>query len=436
LAGTEIYTQSVAAAVSQFNCSSAVVHQVVALNQQEGEVCAKTDEHGTPVFQISGGVRNLRYSLTDGDSRSALFLRGLAKVLDQVRPDIVHIQHLLGFPVQGTMRLLSARRVPVVMTLHDYWLICPTLHLFRSDHRLCVKPVNEMWSCLVCSRPRLPLSMLDAAASPLKRLGVLNERGLQGALGPSGSAVVQRHAILKQALRPVALFLSPSRFLRDRIEQSGFRLHPSVVLPLGHDVHMTESGTDKRAGYDGSRPLRLAFLGSLVFDKGVHVAIEAMEALERDVPGRVHLDIFGAGPAGPYIDEIKARASKTSSVEFRGRFSRGELSNILSTTDCVLVPSVWYENAPLVISEAFSFKVPVLASDLGGMAELLGHGRQGGALFLAGDPRSLASRVRQFVERPESLAEIARTIPPVPTVSEHVRQLVDIYQNVGAGTEA
>jgi glycosyltransferase involved in cell wall biosynthesis len=96
----------------------------------------------------------------------------------------------------------------------------------------------------------------------------------------------------------------------------------------------------------------------------------------------------------------------------------------------VVVPSVWYENAPLVISEAFAFNVPVLASDLGGMAELLNDGKRGGALFKPGDYRSLASAVRRFVDHPEALQEMMRTIPRVPRISDHVRHLVDVYRNI------
>lgn len=347
--------------------------------------------------------------------------------LPEIRPDIVHVTSCYTLSA-SVIPVCKEAGLPVVVTLVDFWFLCPSLHLLRSDGALCDGQTTP-WDCLRCMLFRakayrwpaklLPDSAIQPVLTALSKSALNRSPGLRG----MGLNMRARKRIAAQALRQADVVVAPSQFLGE--------LHTAVVdgIPLrvqlyGHDLSWL-------ADYRRRQPddqLRFCYLGQIAHDKGVHVLIEAF--LKLDPGPSVWLDIWGGLADGdPYTAHIQQLAARSGQIQLRGRFPRSQLGEVLSQADVVVAPSVWYENNPLVIQEAFAAQVPVIASNLGGMAEFVQH-EVNGLLFEAGDIDDLTLQMRRITEEPALLDRLRSGIPPVKTIEQEMDELMVVYQQV------
>ncbi|MBN2467301.1 MAG: glycosyltransferase, partial [Deltaproteobacteria bacterium] len=162
--------------------------------------------------------------------------------------------------------------------------------------------------------------------------------------------------------------------------------------------------------------------------KGLHVLIDAITLIKARP---FKLIIYGddsSPEAARYLRPLLSR-SDPAGVEFRGTFPPEKISDVYAGIDVLVVPSLWHENAPLVILYARHAKIPLIVSDLGGMSEFVEHGRTG-MVFPAGDSRRLAACLRFFLDHPEEIQAMRRAAKPVKTIADNVRELVEIYQHL------
>lgn len=330
---------------------------------------------------------------------------GFARLLAALRPDIVHYHHLLHI---GAESLVMARRVVpqarVVLTLHDFFPICARdgLMLKTGGDVLCHESGPD--ACHACFPDRSPERFA------LRRLHMTNMLGL------------------------VDRFIAPSRFLRDRYVAWGLDRDRIAVIPNGVPAAGGE-GDD-----DDLRPRnRFGFFGTVAAHKGVLLAMEA--AIRADKEHDLSLTVFGGSAHQPQdfrdaVDRMTRRAG--GRVFHHGPYERGETARLMRTVDWVVVPSLWWENAPLVILEAFRHRRPVIVADVGGMAEMVSHGVNG-LLFRRGDSRDLErAMVRAATER-GLWSRLRAGMPPVATVSDMAvahgclyRELLDTEQRMSA----
>ena len=148
---------------------------------------------------------------------------------------------------------------------------------------------------------------------------------------------------------------------------------------------------------------------------------------------QLELHIWGGGGNPTYITALEQKAARDPRIVFHGRFAHERLPEILNTLDYVVVPSVWYENSPMAILEAYAAHIPVISADQGGMAELVNHG-QDGLLFRMGDAGDLARALQRIVDEPELNARLQQgaRMRSVRTVEEEMHQLLSIYETVCA----
>jgi hypothetical protein len=161
------------------------------------------------------------------------------------------------------------------------------------------------------------------------------------------------------------------------------------------------------------------FVGSLVWYKGGKVLVEAMNRLA----GRACvLRVFGdfRPDSDPHHAELAALA-RAGNVEFRGRFANPKLADVYSEIDVLVVPSLWFENSPITIKEAFLFRTPVVASGIGGMKEFVRDGVDG-LHFAVGDADELAKALARFVDEPDLAARLSAAFPRVKTIEENARE--------------
>jgi glycosyltransferase involved in cell wall biosynthesis len=167
----------------------------------------------------------------------------------------------------------------------------------------------------------------------------------------------------------------------------------------------------------------------LIPSKGVHLLIEACAKLPKD---KFTLDIYGEAVSYDgfpnYENQLHQKAVSLSNVRFHGKYSNQEVGKILASLDVVVLPSLWQENAPLTIEEAFLSKVPVIAAGWGGMQERLAEG--GGMLFSPGDVNSLADRLNHLIGHPDELESLRKSIPKVASAEELAPVWEEIYQEL------
>jgi glycosyltransferase involved in cell wall biosynthesis len=348
--GTEHYTQGLATAQVKAGHAAAVFYPRLGHSGLGVET-----RDGVRVYAAGVGER----------TRLAVFLsvvgaKELLAQFDEVArdfaPDVVHIQHLMGIPLSIIDRV-KRDDLRCVMTLHDYWSLCGNAQMLTNyNQTVCSGP--RLWlNCAVCAAARIGQPMLAIGA-------------------PAVAAVFAARAqSIRRALRQIDAFLAPSRMVGQAAIRAGADASRVHFLSYGID----KSGVRPRAKRS-SDALRVLYIGSLAWQKGAHVLVEAFN----QVPEPATLTVYGDPNVFPEYSEHLRSLARSPRIHFAGKLSRVALWPALAEADLVAVPSVWYENQPLTILEAFAAGVPVMASDLGALREHVEKGRTGW-LVAAGD---------------------------------------------------
>jgi glycosyltransferase involved in cell wall biosynthesis len=326
-----------------------------------------------------------------------------ARFLAEVRPQIVHFQHVQGV----SARLIElAAPIPCVVTLHDYWYFCANSQLIRPDRRPCEGPSSGCLNCVDCATERADLKWMRALR-PLVAL-----------------PFAYRNHYLRKVVEHVSLFIAPSEFLRRKYIEHGFAAERITVIENGVDEEKLAALPKSPLPEPVVRP-HFGFLGSLAWQKGVHILVEAFNRLDENAS----LTIYGSEQLFPdYVAQIKEIA-RHPNIRFAGLLDPRQVGAALRQLDCLVVPSLWYENSPLVIQEAYGVGVPVVASRLGALAEKVEDGHMG-RLFEAGNVEDLHMVLRELVAEPHRLKEMARQVVSAPTMSQHATQLLSIYSHL------
>jgi glycosyltransferase involved in cell wall biosynthesis len=405
VAGTEVYTYRMAQELRRRGHEVRLLFAEIDASRPQFETESGTFE-GIPFTRM---VYNYRIETFEESYRSARAEGVFVEVLERFRPDLVHIQHLdtfsLGLPYEARRRGL-----PVVYTLHEYALLCPAggQFLLPSLER-CEGPGPE--ECGRCLRNR-PLADPKSAGVPEERV-------------PAWEAERRAAAVLEMATH-VTRFVSPSRYLRDVFVERGFPEDRFVVMDNGFDV--APFAGFRRTPSDA---VRFGYVGAMVPHKGVHLLVEAFNHLGE---GAWELHVFGAvrpdSPHAPYHERIR-RLAADPRIRIRGGFPVDRVADVYSEIDVLVVPSVWVENSPLTIHEAFVVGAPVLTSNLGGMAELVEDGVSG-LLFEVGDVASIRKTARRILDEPGLLDRLRGGIPEVKAMEEHGAELEAFYAGLRA----
>ncbi|MBK8095801.1 MAG: glycosyltransferase [Planctomycetes bacterium] len=342
--------------------------------------------------------------------------------------DVVHVFHARHL---GTAALTVPLDLglPLVVHLMDFWFLCPNFLLLRRDGALCDGPPDGGFGCLPCIDPAL--------ADEVERLHLRPHVAALTAVPPPpggqtptparrAHALVARRERLFSVLARAHAVLSPSRFLRERFEAQGFPRGIIGLLPYG--LAADRFGDARCEPRGEARPLRIGYVGSLTRHKGVHVVIAAVRSLP---PDAVQLQVWGSLESVPaYASELQQLAGEAPNIAFRGRFRPDELGRVLAGFDVQVVPSLWYENTPFAALEALQFGLPVVASALGGIAEVVRH-EQNGLTFPPGDVLALAAILRRLAGADELRLRLGSR-GGVPAIADNVAALLELYGRLAA----
>jgi Glycosyltransferase len=326
----------------------------------------------------------------------------LSNLLRAFKPDIVHIHHTL---LLGVEMLFLIRRVcpsaAIVYTLHDYYPIC------ANDGQMVT--TNGSALCRAASPDACHRCFPDRAADQF----VLREKHIKAMFGL------------------VDLFLSPSAFLRDRYVAWGIPSDQILVMQNGRPA---VPAMPHRALPDGGRRNAFAYFGNLNPFKGATVALDAAARLARQGQDFT-LAVHGGAPF--QSDAFKAKidegfkAAKGLAVQ-HGPYRREEMPELMAASDWVVMPSIWWENAPLVIQEAFQHRRPVICSGIGGMAEAVRDGVDG-LHFRAGDAADMARVMTRAMTEPGLWDRLVSNIPAVRTTEQAAEEHVMLYDAIMSG---
>jgi len=324
-----------------------------------------------------------------------------SRFVRQFQPDLIHVQHVMAL----SAKLLPIARqsgAPLLLTLHDYWFICANSQLIWPDAQVCRGKAGGL-NCVRC-----------AAAARFSSL----VRWLRPGLAP---LFLYRDLVVRKAALQAGQFISPSRFLLDRYMEAGF--------PAERCLHLENGIETKRIRAFGWRssegPLRVTFLGSLAWQKGVHILAQAFNGLPA---GQARLRIWGDPTVFPEYAKRLRRILPHPDAELMGRIANERVGEVLADSDVIVVPSLWYENSPVVIQEARAAGVPVVASDHGALSEKVRHGVDG-LLFPPGDAAALRRTLQRLLDEEELLPELRQNIPAPVDMGEHVERLEAIYRH-------
>ncbi|MGA8489215.1 MAG: glycosyltransferase [Terriglobales bacterium] len=322
--------------------------------------------------------------------------RDFTALLQEKKPDVVHVHNTFPLISPSIFWACRSEGVPIVHTLHNYRLLCPGANFFRSG-----KPCED------CSHGHYWQGVLH---------GCYRHSRIETA--PVALMLAVHHAG-KTWTRMVDRYIALSEFSRSRFVNAGFPADRIVIKP-----NFVDPDPGKRTG-DGSYAL---FIGRVSQEKGAETLLRAW----RQVPQTYPLRIIGDGPSRAEL-ESQVAAEGRSNIRFMGRLPHDQVIKAIKDARFVIFPSELYETFGLGIVEAFACGVPVLASRLGSMQEIVEHGRSG-LLFQPGDANDLARVVGEAWEHPEymrRLGEHARKEYETKyTAAENHRQLVEIYQQV------
>jgi GT2 family glycosyltransferase/glycosyltransferase involved in cell wall biosynthesis len=427
--GTEVYVRHLAAALTASGEDEVMVLTREAdAHRPELSVRAATD--GAIALTIVNNTFQSCSSFEESYANPAID-RIAGELMDRWRPDLVHVQHLTclstGIPGEA-----ARRSIPVVMTLNDYWLICHRGQLVDVDGRQCRGPFGD--GCARCVRPEM---LANAAAFRAGRLvrslpvpgAATAVRLAATAIGITKSHRRRRAATrarlrhMETAVQPVQLFMAPSQTLADTFGR--------FAIPAGRLVRCSQgipirSSVPVRSRTPG--PLRLGFAGGFQPTKGADVLLDAIDQLP---PGAAVVDLLGSGGAyhgeDDYAQSLSARLGHPA-IRRLGPVPHDRMASIFDDLDALVVASTWIENAPFIIREAFAAGVPVIASNLGGMAEMVRDGVDG-LLFPAGNAGALAALLRRCVDDPAVLDSLRKGITPPMSIEEDASTLRRIYRH-------
>jgi glycosyltransferase involved in cell wall biosynthesis len=329
-------------------------------------------------------------------NRDARFPAEIERLLAELRPDVIHFHHFINFGVemfQHVKRVLPDCRI--ILTLHEYLAICHHYgQMITKGHRnLCYE------------------------ATPARCHGCFPEL--------SKSDFFLRKLYIERFFDLVDQFVAPSAFLAKRFTDWGVPEAKMMVLEnlLPDD--------EKPVAAPVGESLRLGFFGQISALKGIDVVFDAAASLAKD---DVTFEIFGdyRGQPPDFQAAFLARLETAGpNIHFHGPYDRQRVDRLMQSVHAVLVPSIWWENSPVVIQEALRNRRPVICSDIGGMAEKVRDGVDG-FHFAAGSAVALAGLVRGLVRDREKLAGLTKGLTGKPAVVAGMADYMALYEAAAA----
>jgi len=299
-------------------------------------------------------------------------IKELKKIIAEHNIDVAHLHNVGHHFSPAIIKFLKKKNIPVVMTVHDYKIVCPNYKLFNQG-KTCEKcQGGKFYHCLAgkCVKN-----------SHLASLVLMLE---------------SYWAKWKKYYDYVDYFIVPSQFMKMQLMKNGIEKNKIKYLPNFLDEEKLEKNES------GEMEKYILFFGRLSQEKGISVLIEAMRYIKNE---NIKLKIAGDGEE---LFNLKKQAEKLkleNQVEFLGYQNKEQVKKLIANSQFVVVPSVWYENAPYSVLESFSQAKPVIGSRIGGIEEIIIDGKTG-LLFNPGNAKDLAEKINFLWKNPQEIYQM------------------------------
>jgi glycosyltransferase involved in cell wall biosynthesis len=320
----------------------------------------------------------------------------ISHVIDIARPDVAHCHNIYHHISPSILSVLKQHGIPTILTLHDLKLACPAYSMLTHDG-----------ICERCKNRRL--------------YNVMTHRCIKGSLSLSGIVMLESalHRLLGSYEKNVDRFVVSSRFYQQKMIEWGCNAHRFVHIPNG--IHVAAYKPDFRPGKS------FLYFGRLSPEKGLITLINAA------AKAKVSLWIAGTGPLDGALHRIAEEQG--AEVIFLGYLTGEALHNAVRSARATVLPSEWYENAPMSILETYAMGKPVIGAAIGGIPELVRESETG-ITFKSGSVESLADALERFKEMPDThLAEMGRCgrawVESDYTAERYCDRLLELYGDIG-----
>jgi glycosyltransferase involved in cell wall biosynthesis len=382
MAGSEVYTYNKCLELSK-------KHKIIIFTRIEDEFqkpyeITQSIENHIDIIRVNKPGRDYTFRSKYQDLKMAKIFK---KYLIRLQPDVVHINHLSHLTTL-IIDIIKKLEIPIVFTLHDFWMMCIRGQLIRDDYSLCTGPNVE--KCTECN-----MKYFNSETQANHEIQIWFNK-------------------FSKVNRKVDLFIAPSRFLRNMYIKYGIPEEKIIYLDYGFNKDLI-NGVKKVP----SKKIRFGFLGRIIPVKGISYLIDAFNEVDHS---KAELNIYGKLPSSSIY--LKNRC-ENSAIHFKEGYNYKDISKVLSNIDVLVVPSIWYENSPLVIHEAFVTNKPVITSDLGGMSELVKH-KKNGLLFERGNVEDLREKLNIFIEN-SNLIEKYSQKTYVRSIQEDIVDIENLY---------
>ncbi|MGB5977248.1 MAG: glycosyltransferase, partial [Cyclobacteriaceae bacterium] len=408
-AGSEVYSQSICNELSKRHHVSVFTREE---NPYSPDYSIRHVKHSDTLhFYLANNPRG-----KDGYRHKQLD-QNFSHLISQLNPDVAHIGHLNHLST-GLVDELKEQNIPIVFTLHDFWLMCPrgqflTRGIGKADNYQLCSGQQDGKCATDCYRVYFSGRETEEAAD------------IENWAGWIGRRMEETRAIADK----VDLFIAPSHYLRKRFI-TDFNVPESKITYLDYGFP-TDYLTQTKRSNDRSH-FTFGYIGTHIIAKGVNLLIEAFK--EIDAPAT--LKIFGR-ENGQSTSALKDLASDSiNNIEFAGEYINHNLANdVFSQVDCIVVPSIWAENSPLVIHEAQSCRVPVITAGFGGMKEYVRH-KVNGLLFEHRNVSSLCEQMAFAIANPSLMKRLGdrgylfSEDGDVVNIRDHCSKLEEVYSRL------
>lgn len=371
----------------------------------------------------------MRSTSPETEYNNPVFGRWFFHFLQQFAPDMVHFFHL-GHLSASAIDVCGQLGIPMVMTPTDFWLVCPNNQLRLPDNSPCLGPDRDSVNCIKHAVANSQSAHVARVADhiPNRVVAFMVHRINQGAFSrswfsPLVQALSRRADFLRERMNRLNRVIVPSRLMQERLVANGLNADKVVYRRFGIRPTQPVSRIP-----DAQGRMRVGFIGGLSEHKGAHVLIGAFRSLPPSLP--LDLRIYGRTDLhAQYHERLLALAGDDPRIHFCGTFPNERIAEVFSALDLLVVPSVWYENTPLVIYSAQAAGCPVVATNLGGMSEVIEHGKNG-LLFESGDVVALAHAIERLAQDRSFLDQLAANAIMPMSSSDYAQELLLIYDEV------
>lgn len=405
-AGSEVYSQSICNELSKNNIVSVFTREENPYTK-DFQIRKEQKEDNLAFYYVNNpqGKDGYRHSELDAN---------FATLIQEIKPEIAHIGHLNHLST-GIIDELNKAKIPIVFTLHDFWLMCPRGQFLTRS----IGKENNFQLCSGQEDKKCATSCYEVYFSGKEKEA---EEDTTNWTKWIHNRMEETIAIIDK----VNLFIAPSNYLRDRFIRD-FKVPENKIIYLDYGFpteYLTQTEKSKeKINYT------FGYIGTHIPAKGINLLIEAFSKIEKPAT----LKIFGRDN-GQSTKALKQLAKVSiNPIEFHGEYINHNLANdVFSNIDCIVVPSIWAENSPLVIHEAQSCKIPVITADFGGMKEYVNH-KVNGLLFEHRNVVSLQEQLEFAINNEEVMKKLGNNgylysdNGSVPDIVDHCKELEAIY---------